>query len=61
MSIGLFSKWSLQYELSVISGFTDDGEGAAFARAEGLEGFDAVGHDAHHVALLRFVAPDLHG
>ena len=42
-------------------GFADDGDGATFACAECLEGFDTVWHDGHDVALLGFVAPDLHG
>ena len=56
LKVGVF-----EHELSVVGGFADDGEGAALAFAEGLEGVDAVGHDAHDVALLGFVAPDLHG
>ena len=56
LEVGVFED-----ELSVVGRFADDGEGAALALAEFLEGFDAVGHDAHDVALLRLVTPDLHG
>jgi len=55
LKVGVFED-----ELSVVSCFADDGEGAALAFAEGAEGVDTVGHDAHDVALLGFVAPDLH-
>ena len=56
LEVGVF-----EHELVVVGRFADDGDGAALTFAERFEGFDAVGHDGHDVALLGFVAPDLHG
>ena len=41
-------------------GVADDRERATLARADRLELRDALRRDAEHVALLRFVAPQLH-
>ena len=45
-------------EFFFLGGGADDGEGAAFAVADGLERLDAGGRHGHDVALLGFVAPD---
>jgi len=57
----VFEVGVFEHELVVVGRFANDGDGAALAFAESLEGVDAVGHDGHDVALLGFVAPDLHG
>ena len=46
-------------EFFLLGGGADDGEGAALAFAEGFEGLNVRRRNGEHVALLRFVAPDL--
>ena len=45
-------------ELFFLSGLADNGEGAAFAFAEGAEGREVSDRDGHDVAFLGLVAPD---
>ena len=56
----VFEVGVFEHELSVVGGFANDGDGATLTGAECLEVGDAVWHDGHDVALLGFVAPDLH-
>ena len=48
----------VENEALLLGGFADDGEGAAFAFAEGGEGGEPGGRDGEDVALLGLVAPD---
>ena len=57
----VFEVGVFEHELSVVGCFADDGDGATLTCAEGCKVGDAVWHDGHDVALLGFVAPDLHG
>ena len=57
----VFKMGIFEDELAIVGGFADDGEGAALAFTEGFKGGQSFGEDGHDVALLRLVAPDLHG
>ena len=57
----IFKVQIFEHELPVVGRFAYNGDGAALASAERGEGINAVRHDGHDVALLGFVAPNLHG
>ena len=50
----------LHLQMAVVGGSAHHGKRAAFALAQAAEHIQAFRGDGQHIALLRFIAPNLH-